>query len=131
MNELARLRISFIEYDRLRRRGRFTRRMTERLFLEIPMPELCILIRPYHTFLLDIQAKKIQESFLEPVVCPSSHLQRLWALLPRIMLLYKTKFLLVGDYYNLARRAMEIILPEGHLIPPEECIILPEGCHRP
>ena len=34
MNELARLRISFIENDRLRRRGRFTRRMTERLFLE-------------------------------------------------------------------------------------------------
>ena len=60
MNELARLRISFIENDRLRRRGRFTRRMTEQLFLEIPMPELCILIRPDHTFLLDIQAKKIQ-----------------------------------------------------------------------
>ena len=26
----------------------------------------------------------------------------------------------LGDYYNLARRTMEIILPEGHIIPPEE-----------
>ena len=25
----------------------------------------------------------------------------------------------MGDYYNLARRTIEIILPEGHIIPPE------------
>ena len=29
MNELARFRISFIETDRLRRRGRFARRMSD------------------------------------------------------------------------------------------------------
>ena len=29
----------------------------------------------------------------------------------------------MGDYHTLARRTMEIILPEGHIIPPEGCII--------
>ena len=30
-------------------------------------------------------------------------------------------------YYNLAPNTMEINLPEGHIIPPEGCIILPFG----
>ena len=37
----------------------------------------------------------------------------------------------MGDYHTLARRTMEIILPEGHIIPPEGCIIPPEGRRRP
>ena len=37
----------------------------------------------------------------------------------------------MGDYHTLARRTMEIILPEGHSIPPEGCIIPPEGRRRP
>ena len=37
----------------------------------------------------------------------------------------------LGDYHTLARRTMEIILPEGHIILPEGCIIPPEGRRRP
>ena len=37
----------------------------------------------------------------------------------------------MGDYYNQARGTIEIILPEGHIIPPAGCIILPEGRRRP
>ena len=29
----------------------------------------------------------------------------------------------MGDYYNQARGTIEIILPEGHIIPPAGCII--------
>ena len=39
--------------------------------------------------------------------------------------------MIMGDYHTLARRTMEIILPEGHIIPPEGCIIPPEGRRRP
>ena len=43
----------------------------------------------------------------------------------------ETDRLKMGDYHTLARRTMEIILPEGHIIPPEGCIIPPEGRRRP
>ena len=38
---------------------------------------------------------------------------------------------ILGDYHTLARRTMEIALPEGNIIPPEGCIIPPEGRRRP
>ena len=37
----------------------------------------------------------------------------------------------MGDYYNLARGRIEIILPEGHIIPPLGRMIPTEGGRRP
>ena len=44
---------------------------------------------------------------------------------------YQPDYVIMGDYYNLARGTMGIIPPEGHIVLPEGSIILPEGRRRP